>query len=80
MRVSVRRADEAVAVVSPSLAGMPESGEPDLPSLAATCRRLQRLRVDCVDLDVPSPLALVLVVATCAAESVSFNFTKIEWK
>ena len=35
MRVSVRRADEAVAVVSPPLAAMPELGEPVLPVPAA---------------------------------------------
>ncbi len=31
MRVSVRRADEAVAVVAPPLAAIPDSGEPELP-------------------------------------------------
>jgi oxaloacetate decarboxylase (Na+ extruding) subunit alpha len=34
MRVSVRRADEAVAVVAPPLAAMPELGEPELPPVA----------------------------------------------
>jgi ATP-dependent helicase Lhr and Lhr-like helicase len=36
--------------------------ELDLPLLAATCRRLQRLRVECVELAVPSPFALPLMV------------------
>ena len=36
--------------------------ELELPLLAATCRRLQRLRVECVELAVPSPFALPLLV------------------
>lgn len=36
--------------------------ELELPLLAATCRRLQRLPVECVTLEVPSPLALPLMV------------------
>jgi len=35
MRVSVRRADEAVAVVAPPLSGLPELGDSELPPVAA---------------------------------------------